>query len=65
MGNGMIKIKKYISCDNCGWETEIDSTKIQSESIKDTNYIEYGNFHFCCSDCKREFIENYGKDNRK
>lgn len=57
----MIKIKKYIACDNCGWETEIDPIKIQSESIKDTNYIEYGNFHFCCSDCKQEFIENYGE----
>lgn len=56
----MIKIKKYVACDNCGWETRIDT----SESIKDTNYIEYGNFHFCCSDCKKEFIENYGKDNR-
>lgn len=56
----MIKIKKYVVCDNCGWEIRI----FPSESIKDNNYIEYGNFHFCCSDCKKEFIENYGKDNR-
>ena len=56
----MIKTKKYIVCDNCGWETKIDSTEL----IKDIHYIEYGNFHFCCSDCKKEFIENYGKDNR-
>lgn len=53
----MIKIKKYIACDNCGWETEIDSSKLQSESIKDIHYIEYGPFHFCCTDCKNTFLE--------
>jgi hypothetical protein len=53
----MIKIKKYIVCDNCGWETEIDSSKLQSESIKDIHYIEYGNFQFCCTDCKNTFLE--------
>ena len=52
-------IKKIIKvvCDNCGWETKIDSSKLQSESIKDIHYIEYGPFHFCCTDCKNTFLE--------
>ena len=61
----MIKTKKYVVCDYCGWESEIDQSKIQSETIKDNNYIEYGQFHFCCSECKQNFLTEYGKDNRK
>jgi hypothetical protein len=61
----MIEIVKYVVCDNCGWKNRIDSSKLQSESIKDNNYIEYGHLHFCSSECKKEFLKNYGKDNRK
>lgn len=53
----MIKIKKYVVCDNCGWETEIDQSTIQSEAIHDVHYIEYGPFYFCCSDCKNDFLQ--------
>lgn len=58
----MIKIKKYVTCDNCGWETEIDQSTIQCQAINDVHYIEYGQFHFCCTDCKNEFLRKYASE---
>lgn len=55
----MIKKSIKVVCDNCGWEShdlDIEDNYL-FEAIKQEGYINYGPFHFCCKDCKNEFLE--------
>lgn len=60
----MIKKNIKVVCDNCGWESHILDVEDNVEdnylfeAIEKEGYIRYEQFHFCCTDCKNEFLEN-------
>lgn len=54
----MIKTVHKVVCDNCGWETTLDmNDNYLFEAIDNEHYIRYGDYHFCCKSCKKEFLE--------
>lgn len=60
----MIKKIIKVACDNCGWEShdlDIEDNYL-FEAIEKEGYIRYGQFHFCCTDCKNEFLKKYSNE---
>ena len=63
----MIKKSIKVVCDYCGWvshDLDVEDNYL-FEAIEKEGYIRYGSYHFCCNDCKNNFLTSYELLNNK